>query len=94
MVKTLEEFKDELRALRREMFANAEVADTKLVASWVDRLVISLEGLGESLLVFEAELDACNECCSAPSAPAPRAKKAKPKKKAKKSKPAKKKKRR
>jgi hypothetical protein len=95
MVKTIEEFKDELRALRREMFANAEVADTKLVASWVDRLAISLEGLSDSLQAIEAELDTCGECCSAPAMPvAKKAKKAKPAKKAKKAKPAKKKKRR
>jgi len=102
MVKTIEEFRDELSALRREMFENAETADLKLVASWVDRLVMSLEGLTDSLELMGEGVDAvsgADECCSCcgPCGPAPKkaapAKKA-AKKAAKKSKPAKGKKRR
>jgi hypothetical protein len=106
MVKTVAEFRDELRALRDEMFENSERADLKLVASWVDRLAMSLEGLSETLDMHDREIETLSEseapeapkmgeecacpCCCEPM-PAP--KKAKPKK-AKKAKPAKKKKRR
>jgi hypothetical protein len=95
MVKSIEEFRDELRSLRREMFENAETADLKLVASWVDRLVISLEGLSDSLELMDAGVDAvssadecCCSCCSPPPKKAAPAKKA-VKKAAKKAKPAK-----
>ncbi len=43
MVETVREFVDELKTLRREMYRRGEKADPKLVASWLDRLVISLE---------------------------------------------------
>ncbi|MFH0884810.1 MAG: hypothetical protein V1861_03810 [Candidatus Micrarchaeota archaeon] len=100
MVKTIEEFRDELRSLRREMFENAETADLKLVASWVDRLVMSLEGLSDALELMDEGVDAvsgADECCCSCCHPAP--KKAAPAKKAvkkaaKKAKPAKGKKRR
>ena len=57
MVKTILEFKDELRTLRREMRKKGAKADTKLVASWVDKLVISLEGLTPSLGLMREELN-------------------------------------
>ncbi len=74
-MKTLAEFRDEMKALRMEMFQNAEMADTKLVASWVDRLVLSLEGLADTVEMMGTELDVANECCCM-AAPAPKAKKA------------------
>jgi len=100
MVKTIEEFRDELRSLRREMFENAETADLKLVASWVDRLVMSLEGLTDSLelmgegvdAVSEADECSCSCCGPMPKKAAPAKKTAK--KAVKKAKPAKGKKRR
>lgn len=92
MTETVKEFRDELRQLREEMFVNADAADIKLVASYVDRLVLALDRLSESLEMMEAEMDTVSE------AEAPRAatvkKPAKKAKAAKKSKPAKKKKRR
>jgi hypothetical protein len=96
MVKTLPEFRDELRTLRDEMFQNAETADLKLVASWVDRLAMALEELSVTLeltsqeveTVSEAEAGPCVCSCCEPCPP-PR-KKAKP---AKRKKPAKKKRR-
>ncbi|MCI0503649.1 hypothetical protein L0Y65_02955 [Candidatus Micrarchaeota archaeon] len=95
MVKTLEEFKDEMRALRQEMFQNGDTADVRLVASWLDRIAMSLEDLSDSLEGLTQSVESISDadpcCCSV--APAPR-KKAKPAKKAKKAKPAKKKKRR
>jgi hypothetical protein len=57
MVKTILEFKDELKTLRREMRKKGAKADTKLVASWVDKLVISLEGLTPSLGLMREELN-------------------------------------
>jgi hypothetical protein len=106
MAKTVEEFKDEIRALRQEMFQNGDTADIRLVASWMDRMAMALEDLSESLealtvsieTVSDAEPEAksgmecpCPCCCE----PVPVAKKkSKPAKKAKKAKPAKKKKRR
>lgn len=99
MVKTIAEFRDELRSLREEMFEHAEMADMHLVASWVDRLVISLEGLSHSLELMDVEMETICSCCDAmaeaPAKKAPKAKKTAkkaPKKKAKK--PAKKKRRR
>ena len=70
MVKTIAEFRDELKTLREEMKSKGEFADAKLVASWVDRLVIALEGItptlglmGEALSQI-AEADECEcSCC-------------------------------
>ena len=101
MVETLDEFRDKLRALRDEMYQQGETADVKLVASWVDRLAMALEGLSDSLELSQTGMEAVseNECshsecvCQCCSEPMKGPKKAKPaKKKAKK--PAKKKKRR
>lgn len=99
MVKSVEQFRDELRSLRREMFENSETADLKLVASWVDRLVMSLEDLSDSLELMGEGVEAvsgADECCCSCCGPCgPEPKKAPAKKKAaKKAKPAKKKKRR
>jgi hypothetical protein len=49
MAKTIEEFKEDLRLLRAELYENGEKADIKLLGSYVDRLLISLEGLAETL---------------------------------------------
>jgi len=90
MVKTMDELRDELKTLREEMFDSAESADLKIVASWVDRLLIAVERLTESVELMDAMVDASCECCSmeAPKAvkkPAKKsAKKAEPKKAAKK----------
>lgn len=99
MVKSVEQFRDELRSLRREMFENSETADLKLVASWVDRLVMSLEDLSDSLELLDEGVEAASEscqCCCGPCGPEPKkaapAKK-KPAKKAAKAKGAKKKRR-
>jgi len=95
MVKTVEEFKDEMRALRQEMFQNAETADMKLVASWVDRIAMALEDLSDSLEGLTQSVESISDAdpCCCGMVPVPK-KKAKAAKKAKKAKPAKKKKRR
>ena len=82
MVKSIEEFREELKILKREMYKKSDTADLKLVASWLDRLVISLEGLAESLEVIDAEVDTACDCCSMESSqPAKKAQKPKASKK-------------
>ena len=70
MVKTIAEFRDELKVLREEMKAKGEFADAQLVASWLDRLVITLEGLTPSLGLMGEEMSILSEdegcCCCAP----------------------------
>lgn len=104
-MKTVSEIKDDLRALRDDMFRSGENVDAKLVASYLDRLLLSVEDLSQSLESLEAEVDTVSSCCEAgeakpmgaecscPCCCAPMEKpKAKPKKAAKKAKkPAKKK---
>jgi hypothetical protein len=86
MVKTIAEFKDELKTLRREMRKKGRSADTKLVASWVDKLVISLEGLTPSLGLMQEELNQLAESEGCMCAPKPKKKKATKKKAIKKKK--------
>jgi len=89
MVKTIAEFRDEMRSLRKDMFERGEKADMRLLASWVDRLVISLEGLSQSLELMDVEMETICSCCDSMSSPSS---KKKPKMAAKKpKKPAKKK---
>lgn len=57
MVKTIREFVDELKTLRREMYRKGENADPKLVASWLDRLVISLERVSPTLELMGVGLE-------------------------------------
>jgi len=90
VVKTIEEFKDEVRLIRKEMYRKGEYADTKLVASWLDRLLISLEGVSIKLDLMMQDIEALNDamdnctCGTAPKmkkkAKKPARKKAKPKK--------------
>lgn len=57
MVKTIREFVDEMKMLRREMYKKSDKADLKLVASWLDKMVISLEKLGPTLELMNAGLE-------------------------------------
>jgi len=66
MVETVNEFQDEIKTLREEIYAKGRTADVKLVASWLDRLLISLEKLSDSLDLMTAEVDTMCECCSPP----------------------------
>ncbi|MFH0737358.1 MAG: hypothetical protein V1827_01725 [Candidatus Micrarchaeota archaeon] len=85
MTKSITEFREELRALRYEMSHGMHKADAKMLASWIDKLVISLEGFTETMDMFNNELEVteecCCSCCEAP--PAKPAKKAAGAKKAK-----------
>ncbi len=57
MVESIQEFKDELIALKKEMRAKGAKADTKLVASWIDKLTDALERLSDQLDLMAAELE-------------------------------------
>jgi leucyl aminopeptidase (aminopeptidase T) len=57
MVKTVREFRDELRAVREEMYEYGESADVELVASWLDRVVISLEKMTDTMELMGVELE-------------------------------------
>jgi hypothetical protein len=43
------------------MFVNADAADLKLVASYIDRLVLSLDRMSESLEMMETEIETLSE---------------------------------
>jgi hypothetical protein len=94
MADSIKDFKEELRALREEMFVNADAVDTKLVASYVDRLVLSLDRLADALEMLSVEVDTLSEAEPCICPPAARKKAKKPAKAPKKAKAAKKKKRR
>ncbi len=57
MVKTVREFRDELRAVREEMYEYGESADVELVASWLDRVVISLEKVSDTMELMGVEIE-------------------------------------
>ena len=57
MIKTMKEFQDDLRVIRQEMYDFGETADTEMVASWLDRLVISLDKLSVSLDLMAVEVE-------------------------------------
>ncbi|MBU0591626.1 hypothetical protein KKF81_06365 [Candidatus Micrarchaeota archaeon] len=63
MVKSIKEFQDELGVLRKEMYNYGETADAELVASWLDRLVISLDKLCNNLDLMSVGADVMSECC-------------------------------
>ena len=61
MVKTIGEFKDELKTMRKEIYRKGEYADPKLIASWVDRLIISLEGITPKLDLMMQDIEELND---------------------------------
>jgi len=79
MVKTIKEFKDEVKMIRMEMYRKGRYADTKLVASWLDRLCISLEQIAPKLDLMMIEIEELNRATSAKAAPRKAKKKAKKK---------------
>ncbi|MEM4359119.1 MAG: hypothetical protein QXT45_01155 [Candidatus Bilamarchaeaceae archaeon] len=56
MVETLQEFLDEVRTIKQEIYATGENADVKMIASWLDRLLISLEKVVPTLELMAVEL--------------------------------------
>lgn len=88
VVKTIDEFREELRILREDMYQNMGTADLKLIASYLDRLILSLESVSETLELTDSAVEALSSsgatcpCCE--EKPKKKAKAAKrPKKKAK-----------
>ena len=67
MPKTIKEFQDDLRVIREEMYQHGETADAELIASWLDRLVMSLDKLSESLDMMAVEVDLMSKCCGSAS---------------------------
>ena len=90
MVETISEFEDELKSIREEMKAKGAKADVKLVASWLDRLIIALENVTPTVELIDEEMgvvsegEGCCECCCGGVVKKKPAKKAKPKAKGKK----------
>jgi len=93
MSKSIEEFREDLRQIKEDLYSSAENMDTRLVASYLDRLIVSLDGIAERIESIEIGLEelsnseeCCGECCvEAPAAPAKKSKAMKaPAKKAKK----------
>jgi len=86
MAETIDEFKDEVRAIRTELAEKGEAADVKLVASWLDRLLLSLEKIAPTLDIMAVELEELNNAVDALTAKKAKVVKKKPgkKKKAKK----------
>lgn len=81
MMKNFSEIREELKNIRREMYKTGGTADLKLIASYLDRVVLSMEDLTETLELMDVEMETVCECIEC-----------KPGKKSKKAKPAKKKK--
>ena len=70
MSETVEEFKDKLRVLREEMYSKGDRADSKLVASWLNQLILALDGLSDSIELHGTQLELLadnEECASAGS---------------------------
>lgn len=57
MVKTIKEFRSEVRSIRKEIRKKGRKADKKLLASWMDRLLISLEGISPTLDLMQVEIE-------------------------------------
>ncbi len=72
MVKTVREFRDELRAVREEMYEYGESADVELVASWLDRVVISLEKMSDTMELMGVELEIASKRPAATAARKPK----------------------
>jgi hypothetical protein len=91
MAKTIEEFREDLKLLKQDLYQNAETMDIRMLASFLDRLIASLDEITDRLEATEISVEELSEAeeCVCQSAP-----KKKPKAAAKKkAKPAKKKRR-
>jgi hypothetical protein len=90
-MKTVAEIRDDLKTLKEDIFRSGEAVDMKLLASYVDRLLMSVDDICTSIESMEAEVDTMCKCCEMEM---PMEKPKAARKPARKSKPAKKKKRR
>ncbi len=66
MAETVEQFRDELRALRVDLYSSGENADVKLLASYIDRLIIALDDLAQNLDLMSVEVETMGEAEEAP----------------------------
>lgn len=57
MVKTIKEFKSEVKEIRRDINKRGKKASLKLVASWLDRLLISIEGVAPTLDLMQISIE-------------------------------------
>ena len=94
MMKNFAEIREDLKNIRREMYKTGGSADLKLVASYVDRLVLSLEDLTETLELMDVEMETVCDCLECRPMERPRKAKAAKKKPKKAKKPSKKKRKR
>jgi len=58
---TFEEFKSELETLRSEIQEKKDELDVALVGSWVDRVVILLDKMSQTLSLLEERVDVISE---------------------------------
>lgn len=91
MVKTIKEFKNEVKVIRQDIRKRGKKASVKLVASWLDRLLISIEGVTPTLDLMQISIEQLSKAGTKPGKMKVKFKK-KTKKKAKKAQKKKKKK--
>ncbi len=60
-VETFEEFKSELETLRSEIQEKKDALDVALVGSWVDRVVILLDKMSQTLSLLEERVDVLSD---------------------------------
>lgn len=65
MAETLQEFLDEVNGIRQEIYAKGAAADSKMLASWLDRLLISIEKTIPKLELMAVELAEISEVIDA-----------------------------
>lgn len=65
MAETLRELVDEVKSIRQDIYARGETADLKILASWLDRLLISLEKAAQTLELMAVELAEISEVIDA-----------------------------
>lgn len=65
MAETLRELVDEVKSIRQDIYARGEAADVKMLASWLDRLLISLEKAAPALELMSVELAEISEVIEA-----------------------------
>ena len=88
MAKSIEEFREDLRLLKQDLYQNAEMIDVRILASFLDRLIVSLDELSDRIEATEISIEELStaESCVCESAPQKKAKTAPAKKKGKPSK--------
>ena len=57
VVQDFQEFKNDLNVLREEIKAKATELDAALVAAWVDRLVIMLDRIADTLALLDERVN-------------------------------------